>query len=263
LMCVGAKPREAHRLRVKWFLDAVTAALVSFLSLAAGADEIRVAVATNFAAPVQIIVTRFAENTGHRVVPVLGSTGKHFAQIKNGAPFAAFLAADARRPALLEEEGIAVARSRFTYAVGRIVLWSPREAYVDAQGRVLTEGDFHHLAIANPALAPYGRAAREVLQARGLWEALATRIVRGEDIGQTFHFVESDNAELGFVAYSQVKRPGHAPRGSWWEVPQALYRPIEQHGLLRDRAVEGLRHLPPRTTGRMPWPLHLGIRDEA
>jgi len=217
---------------MKWLLPAVITALVSMPSLAARAEEIHVAVAANFAAPGQAIVSRFAEITGNRVVPVLGSTGKHFAQIKNGAPFAAFLAADVRRPALLEEEGIAVAGSRFTYAVGRIVLWSPRAGYVDAQGRVLTDGDFHHLAIANPRLAPYGRAAREVLQARGLWEALATRIVRGEDIGQTFHFVESDNAELGFVAYSQVKQPGHARRGSWWEVPQTLYRPIEQQAVL-------------------------------
>ena len=128
-------------MRVKWFLRAVIATLVAWLSLAARADEIHVAVAINFAAPVQAIVSRFSETTGNRVVPVFGSTGKHYAQIKNGAPFAAFLAADARRPALLEEEGVAVAGSRFTYAVGRIVLWSPREDYVDAEGRVLVDGD--------------------------------------------------------------------------------------------------------------------------
>jgi len=219
--------------RARWFLRAVIATLVALLSPAARADEIRVAVATNFAAPVQVIVTRFAETTGNRMVPVFGSTGKHYAQIKNGAPFAAFLAADARRPALLEKEGVAVAGSRFTYAVGRIILWSPREGYVDTEGRVLVDGDFRHLAIANPVLAPYGRAAQEVLQARGLWERLqGGRLVRGEDIGQTFQFVHSGNAELGFVAYSQVKRPGQTLPGSWWEVPQTLYRPIEQQAVL-------------------------------
>lgn len=220
-------------MRARWFLRAVIATLVALLSPAARADEIRVAVATNFAAPVQVIVTRFAETTGNRMVPVFGSTGKHYAQIKNGAPFAAFLAADARRPALLEKEGVAVAGSRFTYAVGRIILWSPREGYVDTEGRVLVDGDFRHLAIANPVLAPYGRAAQEVLQARGLWERLqGGRLVRGEDIGQTFQFVHSGNAELGFVAYSQVKRPGQTLPGSWWEVPQTLYRPIEQQAVL-------------------------------
>jgi molybdate transport system substrate-binding protein len=201
--------------------------------LTAPADDIRVAVATNFAAPVQAIVARFAEITHNRVVLAFGSTGKHYAQIKNGAPFAAFLAADSERPARLEEEGVAVAGSRFTYAVGRLVLWSPREGYVDPEGRVLTDGDYRHLAIANPVLAPYGRAAQQVLQARGLWEGLQRgRLVRGEDIGQTFQFVRSGNVELGFVASSQVKRPGHAPQGSWWEVPQSLYRPIEQQAVL-------------------------------
>jgi molybdate transport system substrate-binding protein len=230
-MCVGAKPIEA-RLTAKSFLRAVIAMLVPFLPFAVIADEILVAVATNFAAPMQAIVARFAETTGNKVVPVFGSTGKHYAQIKNGAPFAAFLAADTERPALLEKERVAVADSRFTYAVGRLVLWSPREGYVDPGGQVLTDGDYRHLAIANPVVAPYGRAAQEVLAARGLWEGLQRgRLVRGEDIGQTFQFVRSGNVELGFVAYSQVKRPGHPPEGSWWVVPQALYRPIEQQAV--------------------------------
>jgi molybdate transport system substrate-binding protein len=220
-------------LLAKWRLRAVIVALVWWLPWAAPADDVRVAVATNFAAPVQAIVARFAESTGDQIVPVFGSTGKHYAQIKNGAPFAAFLAADAERPALLEKQGVAVAGSRFTYAVGRLVLWSPRAGYVDCNGAVLADGDYRHLAIANPALAPYGRAAQEVLQARGAWRTLQRgRLVRGEDIGQAFHFIESGNAELGFVAYSQVKRPGHLPVGSWWEVPQALYRPIEQQAVL-------------------------------
>ena len=122
--------------------------------------------------------------------------------------------------------------SRFTYAVGRLVLWSPSAGYVDPAGKVLTTGEFHHVALANPRLAPYGEAAREVLQARGVWASLIRHIVRGEDIAQTYQFIRSGNAELGFVAYSQVKRPGHPPDGSWWEVPERLYQPIKQQAVL-------------------------------
>jgi len=172
------------------------------------------------------------------VTPIFGSTGKHYAQIKNGAPFDAFFAADVRRPEHLEKEGVALPGSRFTYAVGKVVLWSPRTGYVDPQASVLERGEFHHLAIANPKFAPYGKAAQEVLQERGLWGRLSGRLVRGENIGQTFQFVNSGNAELGFVAYSQVKRPNQPIEGSFWEVPQALYTPIEQQAvLLKDNEV--------------------------
>ncbi|MCW8903003.1 molybdate ABC transporter substrate-binding protein [Sedimenticola sp.] len=196
------------------------------------ADEINIAVASNFADPIKELTGRFEERTGHRINLVLGSTGKHYAQIKNGAPFAAFFAADARRPELLEKEGVALPGSRFTYAVGRIVLWSPRKGYVDSQGELLEHKPFHHLAIANPRLAPYGKAAQQFLQARGLWEGLQGRMVRGENIGQTFQFVRSGSAELGIVAYSQVKRPGHPLEGSLWEIPPTEYAPIEQQAVL-------------------------------
>jgi molybdate transport system substrate-binding protein len=229
--CLRLAPSGARAIHMPWWRWLIVA-LLAWLPCTAFAGEVRVAVATNFAEPMAVLAARFAEATGDRVVPVFGSTGKHYAQIKHGAPFAAFLAADIERPARLEADGAAVAGSRFTYALGRVVLWSPRAGYVDAHGRVLGDGDYHHLAIANPTLAPYGRAAQEVLQARGLWDTLAGRLVRGEDIGQAFHFVESGNAELGFVAYSQVKRPGHAPQGSLWEVPQRLYRAIEQQAVL-------------------------------
>lgn len=206
----------------------------------ASAEPLRIAVASNFADIIKSIATQFEANTDHKVTLIFGSTGKHYAQIKNGAPFHAFFAADVRRPELLEKEGVALSGSRFTYAVGRIVLWSPQAGYVDPQASVLDRGDFRHLAIANPKHAPYGKAAQEVLQARGLWNQLSEHLVRGENISQTYHFVKSGNAQLGFVAYSQVKRPHQPVQGSLWEVPQALYTPIEQQAvLLKDN--EGAR----------------------
>lgn len=196
------------------------------------AAEIRVAVASNFADVIRAVSQRYEAQTGHKVTPISGSTGKHYAQIRNGAPFDAFFAADARRPELTEKEGMAVPGSRFTYAVGKVVLWSPRSGYVDPEGSILERGEFRHLAIANPKLAPYGKAAQEVMQARGLWESLRGHLVRGENISQAFQFVKSGNAELGFVAYSQVKRPEQPIEGSYWEVPQALYSRIEQQAVL-------------------------------
>jgi molybdate transport system substrate-binding protein len=197
-----------------------------------GADELRIAVASNFAGAAREIASRFEQESGHRVVVASGATGKHYAQIINGAPFDVFLAADAERPELLESSGVALAGSRFTYALGELVLWSPRSGYVDTDGQVLETGDFRRLAIANPKIAPYGRAAREVLTAAGLWEALQPRLVRGENIAQTFQFVGSGNAELGFVARSQVQRPGSVIDGSRWAVPQSLYAPIVQQAVL-------------------------------
>ncbi|MCP4697475.1 MAG: molybdate ABC transporter substrate-binding protein [Gammaproteobacteria bacterium] len=196
------------------------------------AEKIRVAVASNFMDAITSIVKRYETNTGHKVMLIFGSTGRHYAQIKNGAPFDAFFAADARRPELLEKEGTALPGSRFTYAVGKVVLWSSKMGYVDPKGSVLERGEFRHLAIANPKLAPYGKAAREVLQTLGLWERLSRRLVRGENIGQTFQFVHSGNAELGFVACSQAKCSNQPVKGSFWKVPQALYTPIEQQAVL-------------------------------
>jgi molybdate transport system substrate-binding protein len=219
-------PRHLHRALL---------ALLLCLCGTAAADEIRVAVASNFSETLQVIAARFEQASGHRVILLTGSTGKHYAQIRNGAPFDLFFAADAARPQRLEAEGAAVSGSRFTYAEGRLLLWSPDPDLVDAEAAVLRSGSFRHLAIANPKLAPYGKAAREVLTAMGLWDALQDRMVRGENIGQTFQFVASGNAELGFVAASQVLRPGQGVPGSLWEVPRALYSPIEQQAvLLRD-----------------------------
>ena len=201
------------------------------------ADDIRIAVASNFAGAMQTLARKFEDRSGHKVVLSFASTGKHFAQIKHGAPFDAFFAADVRRPQLLEQEGLAVSGSRFTYAVGRLVLWSPKTDYVDSDGKVLEQRDFRFLAIANPRLAPYGEAARQVLESHSLWESLKERLVRGENINQAFQFVASGNAELGFVAYSQLRQTDAVLEGSYWEVPRDEYSPIEQHAvLLKDGA---------------------------
>jgi molybdate transport system substrate-binding protein len=199
------------------------------LALAPGANagEVHVAVATNFAATARTLADAFARETGHRAVPSEGSTGKLYAQIVSGAPFEVFLSADAERPRRLEEEGRAVSGSRFTYALGRLVLWSPDPARVDGPD-ALARDDFLHLAIANPELAPYGAAAREVLEGLGLWERLQPRLVRGEDVGQTFHFVASGGAELGFVALSLVT----GRDGSRWMVAPDGHAPLEQQAVL-------------------------------
>lgn len=203
------------------------------------ADEIRVAVATNFRQAMAAAAERFEEESGHKVVLIPGSTGKHYAQIRNGAPYDAFFAADADKPRRLEEERRIVPDSRITYAIGQLVLWSADPDLVDPAGAVLKSGGFRHLAIANPDLAPYGAAARSVLQALCLWEALTPKLVRGKDIGQAFQFVASGNAELGFVARAQLEAPGREFAGSSWQPPQALYPPIEQQAVLLKDASAG------------------------
>jgi molybdate transport system substrate-binding protein len=196
------------------------------------AEEIRVAVASNFSEAMHDIARRFEARSGDEVTLIIGSTGKHYAQIKNGAPFDLFFAADSARPKLLEHEGIAIHDSRFTYALGKLLLWSPNKDLVDTNGKILSSGKFRYLAIANERLAPYGIAAVQVMQGLGLWNELRGQLVRGESIGQAFQFVKSGNAELGFVACSQVIRPDQAMQGSYWDIPQTLYAPIEQQAVL-------------------------------
>jgi len=205
-------------------------------SMPAFAGQVRVAVASNFAETIRAIAELYEEKTGHSVLISTGSTGKHYAQIRHGAPFDVFLAADARRPTLLEKEGVAQPGSRYTYAIGKLVLWSPKAGMVDKHGQVLEQGGFRYLAIANPKLAPYGRAAQQLLESRGLWADMQGRLVRGENIGQTYQYVASGNAELGLVAYAQIMQPAVAVTGSFWPVPQDLYDPIEQQAvLLKDK----------------------------
>ena len=217
---------------VKVFCTILLALLATLTPGRSAADEIRVAVASNFRDTMSALVRQFEQASEHEVTLIFGSTGKQFAQIRNGAPFDAFFSADIERPKLLERDGLAVPGSRFTYAVGKLVLWSPRTDYVDPDGKILESGDFRHLAIANPGLAPYGRAARETLEALGLWNQLGKRLVRGENIGQAFQFVYSGNAELGLVAWSQLRRNDAAIGGSYWLVPEHYYSPIEQQAIL-------------------------------
>lgn len=197
------------------------------------AEEIRVAVASNFSV-MKLLAERFEAKTTHKVSLIFGATGRLYTQIIHAAPFDAFFAADSQRPQLLEQAQRIVKDSRFTYAQGRLVLWSPSIGRVDAVGAVLQRADFHHLAIANPKLAPYGKAAEQVMQALGVWDSLQARLVRGENIAQTFQFVQSANAELGFVAYAQIKNL----QGDFWLPSQTLYEPIKQQAvLLKDSPV--------------------------
>lgn len=211
---------------------ALVAAALLLPGSSASAEDFIIAVASNFTAPAKTLAEQFETTTAHQVTLVFGSTGKHYAQITHGAPYDALLAADAWRPKILEDNGLAIPDSRFVYAVGKLALWSAQPGYVDADGAVLARDDFRFLAIANPDLAPYGAAALEVLQALRVWDRLQGRIVKGENIGQTFQFVHSRNAQLGFVAVAQIRGLENPVSGSMWVVPQTLYRPIEQHAVL-------------------------------
>lgn len=195
-------------------------------------DQVQVAVASNFTAPMQKIAAEFERDTGHKAVLAFGATGTFYAQVRNGAPFELLLAADEETPARLERDHLAVNGTRFTYAVGKLVLWSARPGYVDAEGRVLASGTFRHLAIANPRTAPYGAAAVATLQRLGLFETMQPRLVQGENIAQAHQFVATGNAELGFVALSQVYRDGKLAAGSGWIVPPRLHAPIRQDAVV-------------------------------
>ena len=198
----------------------------------ARAGEVQVAVAANFAAPFARIGQQFSAATGHTLKVSSGATGKFHAQIVHGAPFEVLLAADDTTPRKLVAEGHGVAGTAFTYALGRLALWSAQPGLVDPQGAVLASGTFKHLAIANPKVAPYGAAAMQVLRGRGLADALAPKLVTGESIAQAYQFVATGNAEIGFVAWSQLAAPGSPARGSWWLVPAALHGEIRQDAVL-------------------------------
>jgi molybdate transport system substrate-binding protein len=196
---------------------------------------VQVAVASNFTAPMQIIAADFEQDTGHKASLAFGSTGKFYAQINNGAPFDVLLAANDETPARLEKAGLAVSGSRFTYAIGQLALWSAKPGVVDDKGEVLKRGAFGHLAMANPRLAPYGAAAVETLRGLGLLATLQPRFVQGENIAQTFQFVSTGNAELGFVALSQIYDGGKIKSGSAWIVPSRLHSPIRQDAVVLAR----------------------------
>lgn len=201
-------------------------------AVTAAADNISVAVAANFSAPMNAIAKEFSKDTGHQLLVSTGSSGKLYVQIKNGAPFEVLLSADSEIPARLEHEGLAVAGSRFTYATGALVLWSADPTLADAQGQILQKNNFAKLAIADPKLAPYGKAALDALTAFGQLDAVRSKFVTGENIAQTYQFVASGNAELGFVAMSQVMKDGQLNSGSAWVVPQKLHAPIRQDAVI-------------------------------
>lgn len=214
----------------------ILALLLLAAAVPAHAGEVRAAVAGNFKATIEALEPRFEAATGHELRVSTGSTGSLYAQIRNGAPFDAFLAADRRRPRKLAERGLAVPGSRFTYAQGRLALWSADPERVN--GPQALRGEFRRLAIANPRTAPYGLAAQQALQSLGQWRSLQGRIIQGQNINQAHQFVASGNAELGFVALSQLSAPGRPERGSRWLVPQQHHAPIRQQAVLLERAAD-------------------------
>jgi len=219
------------------FLAVLLAGLASLPGVALPDDipagQVHVAVAANFADCLDQLGAAFEKSTGHELVISRGSTGKHFAQIKAGAPFDVFFAADSERPALLEADGLTVPGSRFTYAVGRLVLWMPHAEPDNDQSVIeaLKSPEYRHLAIANPRLAPYGLAAKQALTSLGIWDDSEPRLVMGQSIGQTWQFVATGNAQLGFVALSQWSAAEN-PGGAWWIIDTALHDPIEQQAVL-------------------------------
>lgn len=216
-------------------LKSLVIAVAALSASSVFADEVQVAVAANFTAPIQAIAKDFEKDTGHKLVASFGATGQFYTQIKNGAPFDVFLAADDTTPAKLESENEIVKGSRFTYAIGKLALWSAKEGYVDDKGEVLKKNQYQHLSIANPKAAPYGLAATQVLDKLNLTEATKAKIVEGQSIAQAYQFVHTGNAELGFVALSQVYKDGKLTSGSAWIVPANLHEPIKQDAVILNK----------------------------
>ena len=205
-------------------------------SVGTQAATLHIAVASNFTTPLKVIAAEFERASGHTVVTSSASTGKLYAQIKNAAPFDVLLAADDETPARLQSDGLALANTRFTYAVGRLALWSADATLVDAKGEVLNTGKFARLALASPKAAPYGVAAIQTLRKLNLINPLTPKFVTGESIAQAYSFVASGNVALGFVALSQVMEHGKLKAGSMWLVPADLHTPLKQDAVLLLRA---------------------------
>jgi molybdate transport system substrate-binding protein len=214
-------------------LGGLAAAVIAMaMPVSLHAAQASVAVAANFMAPMKRIAQDFERDTGHKLTLAFGATGQFYAQIRHGAPFAVLLSADDETPLKLEKEGLGVPGSRLTYAIGKLVLWSKKPGFVDAQGEVLRQGGFEKIAMANPKLSPYGAAALQVLDHMGLRERTAAKMVQGSNITQTFQFVSSENAQLGFIALSQVFENGKLKQGSAWLVPSAMHAPLQQDAVL-------------------------------
>ncbi|HEX5394573.1 MAG TPA: molybdate ABC transporter substrate-binding protein [Rhodocyclaceae bacterium] len=211
------------------------AVIAAAMAISAHAEEISVAVAANFMGPMERIAPMFEKATGHRLLIAYGTVGKFYAQIKSGAPFDILVSADDETPIRLEKDGLAIPTTRFTYAIGKLVLWSSKPGFVDGKGDVLKKGEFQHLAIANPKTAVYGAAGVDVLKALGALQGLEPKLAIGENITQAYQFVATGNAELGFVALSQVFKDGKFTEGSHWLVPTNLYTAIRQDAVLLKR----------------------------
>ncbi len=228
MLFVGGVMLRAFKSLIGWVLTLVTVTPVH-------AVEVRLAVASNFRAPMQALIVEFEEMSGHKAKASYGSSGKLYAQITHGAPFDIFFSADKSKPAALLAAGLVVPSSEFTYAVGALALWSASSKTITDGAGALKKGMFNKVAMANPKLAPYGIAALQVLDSLGLQELTRPKWVQGESIAQTFQFVSSGNAELGFVArsqLSQLSRAGQLKAGAVWYIPQSLYSPVQQDAVL-------------------------------
>ena len=226
-------PKTRRRL-----LCLVLIALAGASAAGAHAAEAQVAVAANFAEPMKAIAAVLEKSTDHTLKVSTGASGAFYTQITHGAPFDVFLSADNERPEMLEKEGLAQPGTRFTYATGKLVLWSARSGRVDDKGSVLKAPGLVKVAYANPKTAPYGTAAVQVLERLGLKDAITPKLVQGESIGQTYSFVKTGNADVGFVALSQVLSGGRLKEGSMWVIPQAHYDPIRQDVVLLKRGAD-------------------------
>jgi molybdate transport system substrate-binding protein len=202
------------------------------------ADEVNVAVAANFSAPLQRLATQFERASAHKLVISAGSSGQLYAQISQGAPFDVFLSADSDKPKRLEVAGLALAGSRFTYAIGSLALWSPKAGVVDAEAKVLQTGAYRYIGVGDPVNAPYGTAAQQVLTTLGLWDSLNRdkKVILGENITQTWQFAATGNVDLAFVALSQIVASDGSISGSYWLPPQSMYAAIEQDAVVLTHA---------------------------
>jgi molybdate transport system substrate-binding protein len=201
------------------------------LSVNLQAGDVKVAVSSNFATTLEKISEAFTKETGHKLVISSGATGKIYAQIREGAPFEVLLSADQTTPMKLITDNLAVEETQFTFAVGRLVLWSLKDKFVDDEGAVIKTSSVNHIAIANPKLAPYGVAAKEYLEKVGIWKIVEAKIVYGENISQTYQFVSTGNAEVGFIAMSQIMDT----KGSYWVVPESQYSPLKHDVILLNK----------------------------
>jgi molybdate transport system substrate-binding protein len=213
------------------FIKCIGFTLLLVFTLSTEAKPVHVAVAANFSNTMQRLVTEFEKTSDYQIAVSFGSSGKFYAQIKQGAPYELFFSADQAKPDALQRDGLVITASRFTYAIGRLAVWSARPDFVNQIEFKLKQGAFNKLAIANPKAAPYGAAALEVLIHIGLIDATQSKLVRGENIAQTYQFVSSGNADLGFIALSQLFGR-NVPQGSYWLVPDTMHQAIKQDVVL-------------------------------